>query len=535
LSSSWTWSPADPSTDDPYFQQMATQGQTYFQASGDGGSYRGSAPWPANSQYIQAVGGTDLQTASAGGPWSSETAWVDGGGGWGSNVSIPSWQQLTGVITSQNEGSTTLRNVPDVSAEANFDFYTCADQEACQTGWGGTSFATPMWAGFMALINQQALQNSLPVLGFINPAVYNLGLSGNYDNAFHDITSGSNGFPAVTGYDLATGWGSPNGAGLINALAGPQTPSFTLSAKPNAVTVVQGSTASSTITVNPTDGFTGSVTLSTSTLPSGVTAGFSPNPTTTTSTLTFTASSTATTGTTTITITGVSGNITQTTSVNLTVNTVNSSPAVSLSPTSLTWTKVVVGQTGSAKTVTVSNTGGGTLNISSIAVSGNFALVAAPPKTACGSTLAAGASCIVKVSFTPTQGGTVTGSLSFTDNAPGSPQKVSLSGTGVALVLSTTGLNFGTVAVGSSSASFPVTITNESSSSVTLTGITITGAKADFVITNNTCGSSIAGGGNCSVSVAFKPVTKGLLSATLKIASTGGGSPQSVSLGGNGD
>jgi len=82
LSSSWTWYPADPNTDDPYFTEFAAQGQNLFQATGDSGKWTsGSEIWPADSEYITGVGGTDLDTSSAGGPWSSETAWSDGGGG----------------------------------------------------------------------------------------------------------------------------------------------------------------------------------------------------------------------------------------------------------------------------------------------------------------------------------------------------------------------------------------------------------------------------------------------------------------------
>ncbi len=82
LSSSWTWSPADPSTDDPYFQEFAAQGQNLFQAAGDSGAWTStSAIYPADDVYVTSVGGTDLTTSSAGGAWSSETAWVDGGGG----------------------------------------------------------------------------------------------------------------------------------------------------------------------------------------------------------------------------------------------------------------------------------------------------------------------------------------------------------------------------------------------------------------------------------------------------------------------
>src|SRR6202789_1600236 len=321
LSSSWTWSPADPSTDDPYFEKMASQGQSFFQATGDGGGYENSAPWPANSQYVTGVGGTDLVTASAGGSWKSETAWSDGGGGWGTNVPIPSWQQLAGVITSQNEGSTTYRDVSDVSANANFTFYVCADQTTCTANeYGGTSFAAPMWAGYLALANQQAAANGKSI-GFIDPIIYPDALTSSYSTLFHDITSGSCGtYSGITGYDLCTGWGSPNTTGLINLFAGSSTPSFTLSDSPSSLTITQGGSGTSTITVTDVGGFTGSVTLAASGLPSGVTAAFGTNPTTGTSVLTLTASSTATTGAATVTITGTSGSLTATTSIALTVS-----------------------------------------------------------------------------------------------------------------------------------------------------------------------------------------------------------------------
>src|ERR1700722_1772282 len=340
IGSSWTWQPSDPSTDDPYFQKFAVQGQNYFQAAGDSGAYtvNSSYVFPGDDAYVTVVGGTDLQVTKAGGPWASETAWVDGGGGvyTPDAIPIPAWQQLPGVITGANRGSTTLRNSPDVSAEANFDFYTCADQRACAGGWGGTSFAAPMWAGFMALINQQAVANGNSPLGFVNPAIYNIGVGSSYTSDFHDITSGSNGEPTTTGYDLATGWGSPN-SGLIAALAG-----------------------------------------------SGGGGG----------------------------------------------------PVVSLSPTSLTWIgKKAIGVKASAKLVTLTNTGTATLSITNIAASGDFALLAVKQtKTvtpcASGGTVAAGGSCEIKVTFTPTQAGARSGNLTFTDNAPNSPQNVALSGTG---------------------------------------------------------------------------------------------------------
>ncbi len=225
LSCSWGWMPADPSSDDPIFKEFAAQGQTLFAASGDSGSYssRSKYVYPADDAYVTSVGGTDLTTNGAGGAWKSETAWSYSGGGISPDkIAIPSYQQLKGVITSANKGSTTYRNSPDVAAEANTDNYICYDG-TCEGGWGGTSFAAPRWAGYLALVNQQSVAyygKSTSTVGFINPAIYAIGLGSSYSTDFHDITSGSNGmFSAEKGYDLVTGWGSPNGTGLIDSLA----------------------------------------------------------------------------------------------------------------------------------------------------------------------------------------------------------------------------------------------------------------------------------------------------------------------------
>jgi len=222
LSCSWGWSPADPGSDDPIFKEFAAQGQNLFVASGDSGAYkkRSRYVFPADDQFVTSVGGTDLVTAGPGGPWQSETAWADSGGGPSPNgIAIPSYQKTAGVITSANKGSLTLRNAPDVAAEGNTDNYICYDGK-CAGGWGGTSFAAPRWAGYLALANQQSVSHGRGTVGFLNPALYTTGLGANYRTNFHDISSGTNtGYSAVKGYDLVTGWGSPDGAGLINALA----------------------------------------------------------------------------------------------------------------------------------------------------------------------------------------------------------------------------------------------------------------------------------------------------------------------------
>jgi subtilase family serine protease len=344
ISCSWGWTPADPSTLDPYFEQMASQGQNFFAASGDSSAWSASnEAWPADDANIVSVGGTDLTTSSAAGPWKSETAWADSGGGISpDSIPIPSWQKLSGVITSSNRGSTTLRNGPDVSANANFTFYVCADQTTCTANdYGGTSFATPMWAGYLALANEEAATNG-DTIGFINPIIYPAALTSSYGTYFHDITSGSCGtYSGITGYDLCSGWGSPNTTGIINLLAGSATPSFTLSASPSSLSITQGGAGgTSTITVTDAGGFSGSVTLAASGLPSGVTAAFGTNPTTGTSVLTLTASSTAATGTATVTITGTSGSLTATTTIALTVNAAASPNfTIGASPSSLSVTQ----------------------------------------------------------------------------------------------------------------------------------------------------------------------------------------------------
>jgi subtilase family serine protease len=372
---SWGWTPADPSTLNPYFQKMAAQGQNFFAASGDASTWSSrNEAWPADNAFVVSVGGTDLVTASAGGAWASETAWVDSGGGISpDSIAIPSWQQLTGVINSTNRGSTTLRNGPDVSANANFTFYVCADQTTCTANeFGGTSFAAPMWAGYIALVNQQLAANGEPTIGFINPTIYSQSVTSSYGTEFHDITSGTSGsFSAVAGYDLVTGWGSPNGTGLINALAPTSSsPNFAISAAPGAVSVVQGGNGTSTITTAVSGGFNSAIALTASGQPAGVTVSFSPTsiaaPGSGSSTMTMAVASTTATGTYTITVTGTGGSTTHTATVSLTVTTVASGDfTLTASPTSLTITRSSHGTTtitihpsnGFAGNVTLSATG----------------------------------------------------------------------------------------------------------------------------------------------------------------------------------
>ncbi len=339
---SWGWTPADPSTLDPYFEKMAAQGQNFFAASGDASTWSSSnEAWPADDDYVVSVGGTDLVTKSAGGAWSSETGWVDSGGGiTPDGIAIPSWQKLSGVINSSNKGSTTLRNGPDVSANANFSFYTCADQTTClANSYGGTSFAAPMWAGYIALVNQQLVANGKATIGFINPTIYAQNVTSAYATDFHDVTSGTSGsYSAVKGYDLVTGWGSPN-AGLIAALTGssgpPPTNDFSIAAA--GVTIAAGASGSSSITTAVTSGSSETVSLAASGLPSGVTLSFNPTSVASGSgsTATVTVASTVAAGTYSITVTGTAASGSHTATLTVTVtSTAGGNFTVTVSPSS---------------------------------------------------------------------------------------------------------------------------------------------------------------------------------------------------------
>jgi kumamolisin len=359
---SWGWRPADPNTLDPYFKKMAAQGQNFFAASGDNSTWtRTKYVYPADDAYVVSVGGTDLQTASAGGPWKSETAWVDSGGGISpAGIAIPSWQKLSGVINSSNKGSTTLRNGPDVAANADFTFYTCGDQQACQANYyGGTSFAAPMWAAYIALVNEKLGQTG--PIGCLNPTIYNQNVNAStYAADFHDIKSGTSGsYSAVTGYDLVTGWGSPN-SGLVAALTGSPSATFALSANPTSVSAVQGNSGSTLLTATPANSFNANVALSNSALPASVSTSYNPagiNGGSGTSTLTFQTSSTTPAGTYPITITGIGGGVTQTTTVSLVVTALTPVFTIQSSPSSLTIVR------GNSSYTTISATVQGTPSI----------------------------------------------------------------------------------------------------------------------------------------------------------------------------
>ncbi len=208
-------------------------------------------------------------------------------------------------------------------------------------------------------------------------------------------------------------------------------------------------------------------------------------------------------------------------------------PIVTLKPTSLTFATQLVGTASSAQPVTLTNTGNTTLSITSITITGADPGDFAQTNT-CGSSVPAGKSCTITVTFKPTQRGTRTGAVSITDNAPGSPQKVSLTGTGTVVKLNPTTLGFLVQChpffCGRETRT--TTLTNVGSTTRSITGITVSGTGFSQ---SNTCGSSVGAGKSCTISVTFHPPWPGgTFTGSVSVSDDGGGSPQTVSLRGIG-
>ena len=405
-------------------------------------SFEGFATPYGSTGFCNSTTGANFRTtgSGSGGPSGCATGLGAGGivGGNCAGWAKPSWQSLVGVPA---DG---VRDMPDVSlfsANGLWGHYyvfcwsdTANGGTACTgapSGWsgaGGTSFASPIIAGFQALINQKTGSRQ----GNPNPTYYSLAAAqygGSGDAScnstlgngvssaciFYDVKQGdmdvncsgthncyvpsgtfgvlststtayAPAYGTTTGWDFATGIGTLNVANLVNAWPGSSSPNFSLSASPSSVTITQGGAGgTSTITIAATNGFNGAVTLAASGLPTGVTAGFSSNPATGTSVLTLTASASATTGGATVTITGTSGSLAHTTTVSLTVN---GTPNFSLgaSPTSVTITQGGAGGT-STISVTAQNGFTGSVTMSASGLPSGVTAAFSPNPTAASSTL----------------------------------------------------------------------------------------------------------------------------------------------------
>jgi len=216
-------------------------------------------------------------------------------------------------------------------------------------------------------------------------------------------------------------------------------------------------------------------------------------------------------------------------------NSADFSPSVSLSSAGVAFGQQNVGSASAPQVVTLSNTGNGSLSIASMAVSGTNSRDFAQTSN-CGGSVAAGSNCTITVTFTPSAAGSRSASLTVSDNASGSPQTISLSGTGLQPVvsLSTGSLTFAQQSTGSTSTAQSVTLSDTGNTSLTISSIGLSGANAaDFAQTND-CGSGVGVSGNCTISVTFAPSAAGSRSASLLVTDNASGSPQTVSLNGTG-
>lgn len=204
-------------------------------------------------------------------------------------------------------------------------------------------------------------------------------------------------------------------------------------------------------------------------------------------------------------------------------------PVVKFSPAALIFGDTIIGTTSAAKTVKVTNAGETTLDVSSITASAQFAISA----NTCGATLAVGKSCKVSVTFTPTEVGQITGTLTFTDNAINSPQNVQLSGTGaLPATLTPSSATYKKQTVGTTSAAKKFTLANNQSVALTSIAISMTG---DFAVSSTTCGTTLASKQKCLIYVTFTPTKTGTRTGQLKVTDSASDSPQTSSLSGTGD
>jgi Pro-kumamolisin, activation domain/Abnormal spindle-like microcephaly-assoc'd, ASPM-SPD-2-Hydin len=559
------------------------------------------------NDFVDTVGG-------GGGPSHCSTnTTVDGSttaGSCTSGYAKPAWQTGVTGIPSDSE-----RDIPDVSFFASDEFLgsaylICVTQgpnDCTYTGdadelpleaqeVGGTSVASPAMAGVLALINQKAGASQ----GLPNAQLYKFAASQNSSNCtaetittasscyFNDIDTGTNamacddgglydvgldctatesfngtadgigvlaGYSGGKGYDMATGLGSLNIANVVKAWpAAAAAPAVTLT--PSSLTFASTSVGTAAATQAITLKNTGTASLSITTVSIAGT-----NATSFSETDNCANTSVATGATCTITVTfkpTVSGALTASVSIadnagdspqtaTLTGTGASAGPAITLAPTSLTFASTLVGASAPAQTVTLTNTGTAALTITGITITGTgntqFVLNPTVPagSTVCSTTakVAAAASCVITVGFTPAVAGTFTASLTVTGNVTVAPPTVGLTGTATTptpvVSLTPTSLTFTSTPEGTAAATQAVTVKNTGTAALAISGISITGTNATSFSQTNTCSTTVplAIGVSCVITVTFTPTTIGSLTASVSIADNASGSPQTVNLSGS--
>jgi uncharacterized repeat protein (TIGR01451 family) len=552
LSSSWTWSGGVNATTDQLFQEMAAQGQSFFQSSGDTGAYSGSissANYPADDPYITVVGGTTLTTTAPGGSWTSETVWNwmpsepdASSGGISTSYTIPNWQQ--GTSMSANNGSTTMRNIPDVAFTAD-NIYVIYNNG--QTGdFGGTSCAAPLWAAFTALVNQQAAANGHATVGFINPAIYSIGNSSSYTSNFHDVTTGNNTnsasptkFFAAPGYDLCTGWGTPKGQSLIDALTGLAADLvLTESASPNPVAATLPLTYTLTITnngpataigVTVTDALPASVTFRSASASQGTCTSIAGIVTCSLGSLASNTVATVTISavpnvpgllTNTAVVTALTPDPVASNNQSSVITTVTNPPPFVVHPGSLDYGTVLTGQTSNQVFSVINNTQTSLTGTVALATVGSpFAVVSGNPFI-----VSPGQTGPVTVAFSPISAGSYTDSVVFTsDTVVWSNTVTGAALTPAQLSISPLALDCGTATVGNTvQASFLL----NNNGGAAMNG-TATISAAGFAIGSG-ASYNVPGFGSTNVVINFTPSSARSFAGTVIFVSNGGDSSNAV-------
>jgi subtilase family serine protease len=520
---------------------------------------------------------------------------IGGGGGFSSHYAQGSFQ--TGIKGLTNTTQRAVPDIAFFAASGfwGHNIVEC-DSSSASTGCtststfeeaGGTSFAAPQFAGVAALLVTATGERQ----GSLNPGIYALakaqytagtscyanGQTSNIGTTtgapastciFHDITTGNNdeacqsgstqcytnagatfgvlsqtgsssltiGYASGVGYDEASGLGSLNIANFINKWNTAFTSSTGLAANPTSIAAGQSTSLTATVTGGQPAGYSGAKPAITGT--ASFKAGTTPLGSCTLSNATCSLSvpaSSLQSGANSVTATFAgSGTYPSSTSSIVTVTvTGGAAPAITFSPTSLSFPSIQVGAT-STLPLTITNSGSGTLSVSAITAEGANASLYTHTSNCGGNPLAAGSSCTAQVTFTPTAGGTFTATLNVTDNVTGSPQSIAVTGTattgGPAVTFSPTSLSFASTQVGSTT-TLPLTITNSGTTTLNVSAISQTGANGSlFSHTSNCGGNPIAPGGHCTAQVTFTPTAAGSFSATLSVTDNAGNSPQAVAM-----
>jgi len=476
-----------------------------------------------------------------------------------------------------------------ISADGSCTYSATSENLAQEIG--GTSAASPAMAAVMALINQKAGSAQ----GSPNAELYALAAKQTYSNCsaesvtassscyFNDIDAGPysgmpftnamtcvagtpnctllntndgigilSGYSATTGYDEASGLGSLNVANVVNGWPSSSTPAPVVSLTPTALP------AFASTTVGKADAATQAITLrntGTATL-TGVAVSITGTNASSFSQTNTCGTAVAASAQCTITVTfkpAASGALSASVSVadnaagspqSVSISgtgTAAAAPVVSLTPTTLpAFASTTVGKAdATTQAITLKNTGTATLTGVAVSITGTNASSFSQTDT-CGTSVAASAQCTITVTFKPAASGALSAQVSVADNATGSPQTVSISGTGAAAapVVSLTPATlpaFASTTVGVTDATTQA-ITLKNTGTATLSGIAVSikGTNPSSFTQTNTCGSTLAASAQCSITVTFKPAASGALSAQVSVADNATGSPQAVRISGTG-